>query len=159
MWDYIKKVIGEFPEEITGVSATPASDYLFKVCEDGTKLNEELAEAFHHTVYQLLFAASRARCNIQTAVSFLTTRVKDPDKDDWGKRVRVLKYLNRTWFMKLILSAEEMNFAIHWYIDGSHQVHEDCRGQIGYLMTMGKGAACSSSNKMKCKCKALQRLN
>ena len=51
MWDYIRKVIGEFPEEITGVCATPASDYLFKVRENGTKLNEELAEAFHHTFY------------------------------------------------------------------------------------------------------------
>jgi hypothetical protein len=124
MWD--KKVIGEFPEEITRVCATPASDYLFKVRENGTKLNEELAEAFHHTVYQFLFAASRARRDIQTAVSFLTTRVKDPNKDDWGKLVRVLKYLNGTWFMKLILSADEVNFTIHCYIDGSHQVHEDC---------------------------------
>ncbi len=96
MWDYIKMVIGEFTEEITGVCATPASDYLFKVCENGTKLNEELAEAFHHTVYQLLFAASRARHDIQTAVSFLATQVKNPDKDDWGKLVRVLKYLNGT---------------------------------------------------------------
>ncbi len=138
MRDYIKKVIREFPEEITGVCATPASDYLFKVREDGKKLNEELAEAFHHTVYQLLFAASRARRNIQRAVLFLTTGVKDPDKDDWGKLVRVLKYFNGTRFMKLILSGDEMNFTIHWYIDGSHQVHDDCRGQIGCLMTMGK---------------------
>jgi hypothetical protein len=68
MWDYIKKVIREFLEEITGVYATPASDYLFKICEDGNKLNEELAEAFHHTVFELLFAASRARCNIQMVV-------------------------------------------------------------------------------------------
>jgi hypothetical protein len=52
--------------------------------------------------------------------------------------------------MKLIFSADEMNFTIHWYIDGSHQVHEDCQGQIGCLMTMEKGAACSSSNMMKC---------
>jgi hypothetical protein len=74
MWDYIKKVIREFPEEITGVCVTPASDYLFKVREDGTKLNEELAEAFHHTVYQLLFAASRATRNIKTAVSLSQVR-------------------------------------------------------------------------------------
>ncbi len=64
--------------------------------------------------------------------------------------MRVLKYLKGTRFMKLILSADEMNFTIHWYIDGSHQVHEDCRWQIGCLMTMGKGVASSSSNKMKC---------
>ena len=52
--------------------------------------------------------------------------------------------------MKLILSAEEINFTIHWYVDGSHQVHEDCRGQIRCLMTMGKGVAISQSNVMKC---------
>ncbi len=56
MWDYLRKVIKEFPEEITGVCATPASDNLFKVQEDGRKLSKELAEVFHHTVYQLLFA-------------------------------------------------------------------------------------------------------
>jgi hypothetical protein len=65
-------VIRVFPDEILGVCATPARDYLFKVHEDGRKLNEGQAEAFHHTVYQRLFAANRARCNIQTGVSFLT---------------------------------------------------------------------------------------
>ncbi len=42
--------------------------------------NDEQADTFHHTVYQLLFVANRARRNIQTAVSFLTTRVQAPDK-------------------------------------------------------------------------------
>jgi hypothetical protein len=150
MWDYLRKVIKEFPEEITGVCATPAGEYLFKVRDDRRKLNEEQAEAFHHTVYQLLFAANRARRDIQTAVFFLTTRVGDPDEDNWKKLVRVLKYLNGTQYMKLTLVANEMNFIIHWYLDGLHQIHEDCRGQIGSLTTLGKGAAISSSNKMKC---------
>ncbi len=52
--------------------------------------------------------------------------------------------------MKLTLVADEMNFIIHWYVYGLHQIHEDCRGQIGSLITLGKGAAISSSNKMKC---------
>ncbi len=109
-----------------------------------------MAEVFHHTVYQLLFAANRTRRDIQMAVLFLTTRVEAPDQDDWGKLVRVLNYLNGTRYMKLILSADEMKFTVHWYMDGSHQVHKDCRGQIGCLMTMGKGAAISSSNVIKC---------
>ena len=98
--------------------------------KDGRKLNEELSDAFHHTVYQLLFAADRVRRDIQMAVSFLTTQVKAPDKDDWGKLVRVLqlKYINGTRYMKLILSADEMNFTIHWYVGGLHQINEDCRG-------------------------------
>ena len=58
------------------------------------KLKEAQALAFHHTVAQLLFMATRARRDIQTAVAFLTTRVKNPDEDNWGKLKRVLKYLN-----------------------------------------------------------------
>ena len=111
---------------------------------------DDLADAFHHTVYQLLFAANRARQDIQTAVSFLTTQVKAPDKDDWGKLVRVLKYINRTQYMKLILSADKINFTLHWYVDELHQIHEDCRGHIRCLMTIGKGAVISSSDIMKC---------
>ena len=68
-----QEVIKEFPEEITGMCTMPASDHLFKVRKDGRKLNEELTDAFHHTVYQLLFAANRARHDIQMAVLFLTT--------------------------------------------------------------------------------------
>ena len=108
MWDHLGRVIKEFPEE------TPASDHLFKLHEDRRKLTEELADAFHHMVYQLLFAANRARRDIQMAVSFLTTPVKAPDEDDWGKLVIVLKYINGTQYMKLILSADEMNFTVHW---------------------------------------------
>jgi hypothetical protein len=104
--------------------------------------------------YQLLFAANRAQCDIQTAVSLLTTRVQEPDEDDWAKLVQVLQYLNGTRYLKLILSADAINFAICWYIDASHQVHEDCRGQIGCLMTLGKQAVISSSNKMKCNTKS-----
>jgi hypothetical protein len=90
-------------------------------------MSKELAEAFHHTVYQLLFAANRARRDIQMAVSFLTFQVKAHDEDDWGKLVRVLKYLNGTKYMKLILGADEMKLNIHWYIDRLHQVHKELR--------------------------------
>jgi len=99
MTKYLTKVIADFPEEIIGKAATPAGDHLFKVRDEGRKLNEEQADAFHHMVYQLLFVANRAQCNIQTAVSFLTTRVQAPDADDWGKLKRVLKYLNGTRYL------------------------------------------------------------
>jgi hypothetical protein len=32
MIPYLKKVITEFPEKITGVASTPAADHLFKIC-------------------------------------------------------------------------------------------------------------------------------
>jgi hypothetical protein len=87
---YLKGVIAEFPELITGKAATPATEHLFTV-QDEIKvrpLEEERALAFHHTVAQLLFMATRTRRDIQTAVAFLTTRVKTPNEDDWGKLKR-----------------------------------------------------------------------
>ena len=109
-----------------------------------------MADAFHHTAYQLLFAANFAHRDIQTAVSFLTTRVQSPDEDDWEKLKQILKYLNGTRNLKLTLHADQTKYAVHWYVDGSHQIHEDCRGQTSSLAAFGKGAMSSSLNKMKC---------
>jgi hypothetical protein len=58
MTQYISKVIEAFPEEMVGKAGTPAGDHLFKVREDGQILNEEQVDAFHHTVYQLLFVTN-----------------------------------------------------------------------------------------------------
>jgi hypothetical protein len=97
MIPYIKKILHEFPEKITGVASSPAADHLLKIRapSEARLLPDQQATAFYHTVAQLLFL-SRVRHDIQTAVAFLTTRVKAPDKDDWGKVKRLLKYLNGT---------------------------------------------------------------
>ena len=79
---YLTNVIADFPERNNWESRYACWQPSFKVRDEGRKLNEEQADAFHHTVYQLLFVANQARCDIQTAVSFLTTRVQAPDKDD-----------------------------------------------------------------------------
>ncbi len=73
MTQYVSKIIEDFPEEIGGKSS-PAGDHLFKTREDGRKLDNEMADAFHHTVYQLLFAANCAHREIQTAVSFSASK-------------------------------------------------------------------------------------
>jgi hypothetical protein len=110
MFKYLNNVIENFPEIICRRAATPAHDKLFEIRdnEEVKKLNKEQALAFHHTVAQLLFMATRARRDIQTAMAFLTTRVKSPDEDDWGKLKRVLKYLNGTRYLKLRLAVESI---------------------------------------------------
>ena len=150
MLKYLNNVIEDFPEIIRVRAATPAHDKLFEIRDDeeAKKLNEEQALAFHHTVAQLLFMAMRARRDIQTAVAFLTTRVKNPDEDDWGKLKRVLKYLNGTRYLKLRLTVESMGM-LKWYVDGSHNVHWDCKGHGGAVFTLGKGATSSYSRKVK----------
>jgi hypothetical protein len=91
---------------------------------------------------------TRARQDIQTAVAFLTTRVKNPDEDDWGKLKRVLKYLNGMRYLKLKLSMDSLTM-LKWYVDGSHNEHWDCKGHGGAMFTLGKGATSSYSRKVK----------
>ena len=83
--------------------------------------------------------ATRARQNIQTTVAFLTTRVKNPDEDYWGKLKRVLKYLNGTKFFKLTLTVDNLGM-LKWYVDRAHNVHWDCKGHRGAVFKLGKGA-------------------
>jgi len=145
---YIANIIDSFPEQITGVSATPVTDKLFLICDDDRPLPEEQAIMFHHVTAQLLFASTRVRRDIQTTVAFLTTRVKQPGEDVWGKLKRVLKYLNATRHLHLTLTVDSLS-SIKWYVDGSHQIHDDCKGHTGAFMTLGRGAIASSSRKQK----------
>ena len=111
---------------------SPAPDNLFKVRpeNEATYMPEEQAQQFHRTVAQLLLLSARARRYIQTAVGFLTTRVKKLDEDDWFKLRRVLKYLKETISLKLTLTADEL-FIIKWYVDASSEIHDDCKGNTG----------------------------
>jgi hypothetical protein len=99
-------------------------------------------------VAQLLFMSMQARRDIQTAVAFLTTQVRKPDEDDWGKLKRVLKYLNGTKYLKLNINVDDLGL-LKWYVDGSHIVHWDCQGQGGAILTLGKGATTSYLRKVK----------
>ena len=87
MIKYLQKVIGKLPEELRVISATPAANHMFQMIgeEEAYFSEEDWSEIFHHLVSLLLFISSRSRRDIQTAVSFLTTRVKQPYEDDWWK--------------------------------------------------------------------------
>lgn len=130
MIQYIGKIFEEFPEAIMKTSPTPAADHLFSTRdeEDARYLPEEQAQEFHRSVAQLLFLSTRARPDIATAVSFLTSRVKRPDEDDWGKLRRVLQYLKGTRKLKMCLKVNSLEEA-HWFVDVSHAVHWNCKGQ------------------------------
>ena len=149
---HVQKILDDFPEEISGSQASPAANYLFDIRPDDDNnkklLSETEASQFHHADAQLLFLCMRSRRDIQTPASFLTTRVRVPDQDDWGKLVRVLRYLDGTKHMKLHLSVDTMS-SIHWWVDTSYGTHNDGKGHTGMMMLLGKGAAISSSKKQK----------
>ena len=108
--------------------------------DNANKLNRQDAEMFHSTVAKLLFAAKRARPDIQTAIAFLCTRVKSPDEDDQKKLIRVLGYIKNTIYLPLTIGWDGTG-NMYWYVDASFGVHHDMRSHTGGVMTFGRGAA------------------
>ena len=50
--------------------------------------------------------------------------------------------------MALTLSVDSLGM-MKWYVDGSHNVHWDCRGHGGSVMFLGEGALAHYSRKLK----------
>ena len=96
MINYMKEIVEEFPQEINGTANTPAANNLFEIRPDPVLLDDKKAEIFHHTVAKILWASLRARPDLLVAVSFLTSRVRSPDEDDWKKLVRLITYIKGT---------------------------------------------------------------
>ena len=150
MTPYIREVIEDFSKYDPGskTARTPDADHLFKVRDDARPISEKLAQTFHTFVAKSLFATKRARPDIATAVSFLTTRVIEPDEDDWKKLVRMIRYLNGSPDLPLTLKADSTNI-VKWWVDGSYNVHPDFRSQTGGTGSLGKGYIISTSTKQK----------
>ena len=93
MMSYIKGMHDELLPAMASKSAALTANHLFQVNEDAENLSKKDAQFFHHNVAKLLFLCKRARPNIQTAITFLCTRVKCPDADDYNKLTQTMWYL------------------------------------------------------------------
>jgi hypothetical protein len=129
MINYLKGVLEDFPEAIVKTAVTPAANHLFTIRPEGEckPLDESEAMAFHHYVAQLLFASTRARKDIQTTIAFLSTRVRNPDANDWEKLRRLMRYIKGTINLPLILRVDGLN-VIKWCVNASFATHNECRG-------------------------------
>ena len=96
----------------------------------------------------LLYLAKRAIPDLQLGAALLCARVKGPDKYDWNKLTRVMKYIRSTIGIPLILGIGDTN-TLCWYVDASFGVHIDMKSPTGMMMTMGQGAASSNLIKHK----------
>ena len=141
---YITEAIDKFPEKMMKSIKTPAGNHLFKVDNACEKLCERYKIILHQLVAKLLFLIKHARSDIQPTTAFLTTRVRNPDEDDWKKLQRVLIYLDATInTVKLHLNKNDLNI-IHWWLDASYSSHYDLKVQTGATISIGKGCVTSA---------------
>jgi hypothetical protein len=131
-----------------GTKTSAAPESLFKVDEDFEKLAHAKTVEFHNLVAKTLYSTKRARSDTWTAIAFLTTRVREPDKDDWTKLVHLMRYIRVTGTMPLILSANGSGI-LKWWVDASFAVHPNMRGHLGGGLSLGRGFPIVSSTKQK----------
>jgi hypothetical protein len=93
MIDYPEDILSEMPSDMEGVARTLAQDDLFTFNEQSPLLNERDADFYHRTTARLLFAAKKARPDLQVAVAYMCIRVKAPTVSDYHKLGRTIKYL------------------------------------------------------------------
>jgi len=96
---------------------------------------------------RMLYLGKRGRPDVQTAVAFLCTRVREPDAQDYSKLSHLMKYIQSHRHLPLILRYEGTEISL--YIDGAHSVHADMKGHAGVMVTGGRGAIYASSTKTK----------
>jgi hypothetical protein len=104
---------------IGSAARTPAASHLFST-NDTTPiaLDKEQSETYVHLVMQLLYLSQQACPELQTAVSFLCGWLKSPDTDDYKKLGQVMKYLQSTVDLPLVLSANGSG-SPYWWVDAS----------------------------------------
>jgi hypothetical protein len=148
MVNYVRTVIADMPEEMEGTAAAPAAARLFHSNGNSVPLSRDKADTFHRMVMQLLYLCQRGRPDLQTAISYLCKRTSAPDEDDYKKLTRVMRYLQGSIELKLVLSADGSG-AIRWWVDASYGVHVDMKGHTGGTMSMGKGSIYSTARAQK----------
>ena len=139
MEEYLRRVLDNFPEEITETPETPATAKLLNVRDRNERelLDKTLAQAFHHAVVQLLFTGIRCRKDAQTEIDFLMMRVRNQYEDDRKKLRRLIRYLKITIKLPMILQADGVN-VLKWWVDTSFAANDNIRGHTGGTMRMGK---------------------
>ena len=148
MYDYIEDIITSIPPGMRGIARDPARSKLFSVHETSPRLSPAEADAFHSMTKQLLFAAQRTRPDIQVAVAYLCTRVREPTKDKYLKLSRVIWYLRNTVHLPLIIGWDASETP-RWSIDASFAVHNGMRTHTGAMLRFGRGGMFSLLNNQK----------
>jgi hypothetical protein len=95
-------------------------------------------------VAKTLFLCKWARPDLQTAVAFLSTRVKSCDEDDYKKLIRMLQFLRDARGNFLTLSADSL-YNVRWWVDASYAAHPDMRSHRGGAMSLGRGVIYGTS--------------
>jgi hypothetical protein len=149
MFDYVDEIITAFDKAEPkggGKKSSVAPNSLFKLDESCENLKQDKAAEFHNMVAKTLYATKRDRPYTCSAITFLTTRVRESYKENWNKLVHLMRYIRVTHTMLMILSANGSGI-LKWWVDASFAVHPKMFGHSGGGLSLVSGFPIVSSTK------------
>jgi hypothetical protein len=146
--DYRKELLTRFAEDINqyqGEGGAPAGDALF------TKIDKDPpTDRIHYLgmVMSTLYLARLTRADILFPTVYLATKSQAPTNGDYQKLCRVLKYVKKSGDFGVTF-LKESGITATIYTDASHGLHNDGKGQVGVIMTLGSGYVQARTSKIK----------
>jgi hypothetical protein len=120
MTTYVKSFHRDVLVDMVGLANTSAAAYLLQVkIQSLVPLAADICELFHTLVAKILYYRKQGWPDILVAISFLCTRVKYPDVDDYWKLGQVVKYLRKIFDLKLTLERDNL-YDVRWWVDASY---------------------------------------
>ena len=149
MEEYIEECVALYEPQLKTYK-TPATGSLIDddTPEKAEEQRESDADLFHHATAKLLFAAKRARIDIDLAVSFICTRVAKPTLGDKEKLLRTMGYLKGTIGLKRVMGMLNGVYMYTW-VDTSYGIHRDLKGHNGGTVSLGRGVTLHGCSKQK----------
>ena len=119
MIEELEEALAPYRENLDRDYPHPAAKWLFTVKSDTEELDEEKADIFRKFIAKLIWVMKRGRPDVEPTVSFLNTRVKAPDKDDWHKFKRLMCWVKKTKTDVRTIGADDLlNMIV--MIDSAH---------------------------------------
>ena len=81
---------------------------------------------FHSATAKALYLYKRSCPDLQTAVSFLSTQIKESDEDDWTKLFRLMGNFKAT--AELGRTLRNKGEGYKWWIGAAYAVHPNMCG-------------------------------
>ncbi len=146
--DFVEGALDEAPSGAGGAATSPAASRPLTAGEEAEELGGKRADLRRRLAAKLLRLSKRARPDFQAAASLLTTRVTQPDVDDWKKLGRAAKLLRAARGAWLALEVGD-KLPVKWWVDAPFGARRDKRSHAGATASLGKGSPASSPARQK----------
>ena len=127
MIEEFEEEIAKYGEKLDRKYSSPAAKWLFAVNPDTKALDTSKEDICRRFLAKLLWVMKRARPNTEPTMGFLSSRVKQLDKDDQYKLKCQMCWLKDTVEDARIIGADSLLKMIVM-IDSAYAVHANMRG-------------------------------